>query len=71
MKMTHPKGSHLVRLLLKRIVQVELEQEVVLFQSTEHAGKAAGLAVHSAEGRHANLAWLVAVERKKDGHVCG
>lgn len=56
MKMTHPKGSHLVRLLLKRIVQVELEQEVVLFQSTEHAGKAAGLAVHAAEGRHANLA---------------
>lgn len=43
---------------------MQLEQEVVLLQSAEHAGKAAGQAVHPAEGRHADLTGLMAAERR-------
>lgn len=44
---------------------MQLEQEVVLLQSAEHAGKAAGEAVHPAERRHADLAGLMAAERER------
>lgn len=43
---------------------MQLEQEVVLLQSAEHAGKTAGQAVHPAEGRHADLTGLMAAERR-------
>ncbi len=46
---------NLVGVILRHVVEVQLEQEVVLLQSAEHAGKAAGQAVHPAERRHANL----------------
>ena len=46
---------HLVGVVLRHVVEVQLEQEVVLLQGAEHAGKAAGEAVHPAEGRHADL----------------
>lgn len=48
------------------VVEVQVEQEVVLLQSAEHAGKAAGQAVHAAEGRHADLTRLVAAERGRE-----
>lgn len=44
---------------------MQLEQEVVLLQSAEHAGKAAGQTVHPAERRHANLTWLVAAAQDR------
>lgn len=46
---------NLVGVVLRHVVEVQLEQEVVLLQSAEHAGKAAGQAVHPAERRHAHL----------------
>lgn len=55
---------NLVRVVLRNVVQVQLEQEVMLLQSAEHAGKSAGLAVHSAEGRHADLTGLMAGGRR-------
>lgn len=44
---------------------MQLEQEVVLLQSAEHAGKVAGEAVHPAERCHADLAGLMAAERER------
>lgn len=44
---------------------MQLEQEVVLLQRAEHAGKAAGEAVHPAERRHADLTRLMATEQER------
>lgn len=49
------KYTNLIGVVLWHVVEVQLEQEVVLLQSAEQAGKASGQAVHPAERRHADL----------------
>lgn len=46
---------HLVRIVLGLVAELQLKQEVLLLQCTEHAGKVTRLTVHSVEGRHGNL----------------
>lgn len=59
--------TNLIRVVLWNVVQVQLEQEVVLLQGAEHAGKAAGPALHAAERRHADLAGLMAADEERNG----
>lgn len=47
--------TYLVRIVLGLVTELQLKQEVLLLQCTEHAGKNARLTVHPVEGRHGNL----------------
>lgn len=49
------ESQNLIGVVLRNVTEVELEQEVMLLQSTEHAGKSSSQAVHPAEGPHADL----------------
>lgn len=48
--------THLIRIVLGLVAELQLKKEVSLLQSAEHAGKVTRLTVHSVEGRHSNLA---------------
>ncbi len=57
---------NLIGVILWHVVEMQLEQEIMFLQSTEHAGKAASHAVHPAEGRHADLTGLVAAKQMRE-----
>lgn len=47
--------THLIRIILVLVAELQLKQEVLLLQCTEHARKATRLTVHPVEGCHGNL----------------
>lgn len=49
------EAEYLVGVVLRNVTEVELEQEVMLLQSIEHARKSSSQAFHPAEGPHADL----------------